>query len=319
MIPIRRLLFCLALALAASPAGAAEVVYPPGSRIGLVPPTGVVTSKSFFGYEDTARNVGIILATLPADAFRELEKSITADALKKQGVTQETREALSLATGKAFLVIGRQEVEKVRLRKWFMIAGTPTLTALITVQVPDAANAAYPDAAIRASLQSLAVRATIPVEEQLSLLPFKLGDLAGFSVGGVVPGRAVMLGDGLGDTPGSPAPTSGIEPHMFVAIAPGSPAQAGERDNFARDVFAAVPNLKEARITNSEPLRMAGQQGHQIFANAKDPATGAALMVVQWLRFGGSGYLQMVGVARAEGWKDAYPRFRVVRDGIEPR
>ena len=319
MIPIQRLLLCIALALAASPARATDVVYPPGSRIGLVPPSGVVTSKNFFGYEDAARNVGIILATLPADAYRDLEKSITPDALKKQGVTQETREALSLATGKAFLVIGRQEVEKVRLRKWFLIAGTSTLTALITVQIPEAAKAAYPDAAIRAALQSLAVRATIPVEEQLSLLQFKIGDLAGFGVGGVVPGRAVMLGDGLGDAPGSPAPAARVDPHIFVAVAPGGPAQAGERDNFARDVFAAVPNLKESRITSAESLRMAGQQGHQIFANAKDPATGTALMVVQWLRFGGGGYLQMVGVARADGWKDAYPRFRTVRDGIEPR
>ncbi len=319
MIPIRWFLLFATLALAAPPARAADVVYPPGSRIGLVPPPGVVTSKNFFGYEDPDRNVGIILATLPADAYAELEKSITADALKRQGVTLETRQALLLATGKAFLVIGRQEVEKTRLRKWFLIAGTPALTALITVQVPDAAKAAYPDAAIRAALQSLAVRATVPVEEQLSLLPFKVGDLAGFGVGGVVPGRAVMLSDGLGDAPGSPSPGARVEPHIFVAVAPGGPAQAGERENFARDVFAAVPNLKDVRIATSEPLRMGGQQGHQIFANAKDPATAAALTAVQWLRFGGGGYLQMVGVARAEAWKDAYPRFRVVRDGIEPR
>ena len=112
MILIQRLLLYIALALTASPTRATDVVYPPGSRIGLVPPSGVVTSKNFFGYEDAARNVGIILAALPADAYRDLEKSITPDALKKQGVTQETREALSLATGKAFLVIGRQEVER---------------------------------------------------------------------------------------------------------------------------------------------------------------------------------------------------------------
>jgi hypothetical protein len=29
--------------------------------------------------------------------------------------------------------------------------------------------------------------------------------------------------------------------------------------------------------------------------------------------------LQMVGIARGEAWKDAYPRFRSVRDGIETR
>jgi len=27
----------------------------------------------------------------------------------------------------------------------------------------------------------------------------------------------------------------------------------------------------------------------------------------------------MVGIARAEAWKDAYPRFRSVRDGIDTR
>jgi hypothetical protein len=29
--------------------------------------------------------------------------------------------------------------------------------------------------------------------------------------------------------------------------------------------------------------------------------------------------LQMIGIARADGWKDAYPRFRSVRDGIDTR
>ena len=128
-----------------------------------------------------------------------------------------------------------------------------------------------------------------------------------------------MLSDGISDAPGAPAPGGRLEPHIFVAVAAGGPAQAGERENFARDVFAAVPNLKDARITASESLRIGGQQGHQIFANAKDPATAAALMVVQWLRFGGGAYLQLVGVARADAWKDAYPRFRAVRDAIEPR
>jgi hypothetical protein len=105
----------------------------------------------------------------------------------------------------------------------------------------------------------------------------------------------------------------------LVAIAPGGPAQNSERDNFARELFATVPNLKEIRIVSSEPLRMGGQQGHQILANAKDAASGATLTVAQWVRFGGGAYMQMVGIARTDAWKDAYPRFRSVRDGIEPR
>jgi hypothetical protein len=312
---ISRFLIVLVLVVAALPAAAEDAAYPPGSRIGLVPPPGMVTSKTFFGYEDPNNNAAIILLALPAQAFPDLEKSISADALKQQGLTFETREAMPLSTGKAFLVLGHQEVDKIKVRKWILVAASSALTALVTVQVPEPAKAVYPDAAVRAALATLAIRTTVPVDEQLGLLPFKVGELAGFHVAAVAPGRAVILGDV--DAPGSPGATK--EPHIFVAIAPGAPAQAADRDAFARDVFATVPNLRDVRITTSEPLRIGGQQGHQIVADARDPTGAAALRVVQWLRFGGGAYLQMIGIARIDAWKDAYPRFRSVRDGIEAR
>jgi hypothetical protein len=231
-------------------------------------------------------------------------------------LTLETREEMPLSMGKAFLVVAHHEAENTKIRKWILVAAASGLTALVTAQIPEAATALYPDAAIRAALGTLAVRNTVPVEEQLSLLPFKIGELAGFRVSGIVPGRAVMLGDAPADAPVMGTIT---EPHIFVAISPGGPVQTGDRDAFARDLFATVPNLRDVRITTSEPLRMGGQQGHQILADAKDPTGAAGLTVVQWLRFGGGAYLQMVGIARADAWKDAYPRFRSVRDGIDTR
>jgi hypothetical protein len=185
------------------------------------------------------------------------------------------------------------------------------------VQIPEAAKGLYPDAAIRATLATVAIRGTVPIEEQLGLIPFKVGELAGFRIGGVIPARAVMLSDAPSSAPGSLDAT--LEPHIFIAVAPGGPAQTVDRDAFARDVFATIPNLKDIRVTTSEPLRLGGQQGHQILANARDAAGTSVLTVVQWLRFGSGAYLQMVGIARTDAWKDAYPRFRSVRDGIEPR
>jgi hypothetical protein len=317
MTSIRSLLVVFVLALAALPARGAEAVYPPGSRIGLAPPAGLVTSKSFFGYEDTDNNVAIMLLALPADAYAELDKTLNAEALQRQGVTLEAREAVPLPSGQAFVVIGHQEANNLKLRKWFLVASASGLTALVTVQVPDAAQARYPDAAIRAALATLTVRATVPVDEQLGLLPFKVGELAGFRIAGVMPGRAVMLSDAPADR--SRLPPIVMEPQILIAVAPGGPAQSSEREAFARDLFATVANLKDVRIVSSEPLRMSGQQGHQIVANGHDASGTVALTVVQWVRFGGGAYMQMVGTARADGWKDAYPRFRSVRDGIDPR
>src|SRR6516162_6545881 len=188
---ILRLLILLALALGTSPALAADATYPPGSRIGLAPPPGMATSKSFFGYEDPDNSAAIILLALPAQAYPDLDKSVTADALKRQGVTLETREDVPLAVGKAFLVTGHQEVENNLVHKWILVAGSSALTALAT----------------------LAIRDTVPVDEQLGLLPFKVGDLAGFRLSGVVPGRALMLSDApAADAPGPP--DARMEPHI---------------------------------------------------------------------------------------------------------
>ena len=62
-----------------------------------------------------------------------------------------------------------------------------------------------------------------------------------------------MLSDAPPDRGGPPE--AATDPHIFVTIAPGGPAQNSERDNFARELFATVPNLKEIRIVSSEPLR----------------------------------------------------------------
>ena len=160
MTSIRLLLVlsALLLALAQTPARAADVIYPPGSRIGLAPPPGLAPSRNFFGYEDPDNNVAIILVALPVEAYAELDKTVGAESFKRQGVTLETREAMPLSTGKAFLVIGHQEMDKTNLRKWFLVASSPALTAFVTVQVPDAAKARYPDEVIRAALSTLAVR-----------------------------------------------------------------------------------------------------------------------------------------------------------------
>ncbi|TMJ34189.1 MAG: hypothetical protein E6G96_02580 [Alphaproteobacteria bacterium] len=313
MAGLRSFILLLALVLGAHSAKTAEVVYPPGSRLGLIPPSGMATSNNFFGFEDADNHAAIILAALPIEAYAELDRTAGPEALKQQGITLEKREPMTLSTGKAFLVIGRQEIDKAKVRKWILIGESPHLTALVTVQIPDTAKDVYSDSAIRAALATLAIRDSIPVDEQLSLLPFKVAELAGFRVGGVMPGRALMLGDPAADAASQPAP------HMFVSVAPGGPSQTSEREAFARDVFGSVPNIRDVRIITSEPLRIAGQAGHQIMAQARDPSGTAPLTVVQWLRFGGGGYLQLVGIARAEAWHDAYPRFRAVRDGIEPR
>jgi hypothetical protein len=301
----------LAWLVLAPAAQAADPIFPIASRIGLVPPAGMVASKSFVGFEDVAKDSAILVAAQPPAAFPEIEKSLATDVLKKNGITVDNREEVKFDFGKGTLVIGKQAADKTRYRKWLMVVQANDLTALVNVQIPEQ-ETAYPDAVIRAALATLAVRATIPDAEKLSLLPFTLGDLGGFHVENVLPGRAVMLID----TPDG-APTDKFDARMFIAAFDGGPNENEDRAQFARMTFGQIVGIKDVQLTMSEPLRIGGQSGFQTTAQAKDMKTGDDIMVAQWLRFGTGGFMQMIGMAKADAWPAALTRLRAVRDGIQ--
>lgn len=300
------------LQAAAESAAGSGPQFPLASRLGMTPPPGMTLSKSFQGFEDDKNNIFIRLVAMPEEAYSEIEKTMTSQALKKQNIQVEKREPFPLSSGKGLLIVARQEADKVRLRKWILIAPVGGVTALVSMEIPPDALDVYSDTAIRASFATLAARAEIPAEEQLSLLPFTIRDLAGFQVAGVVPGRAVQLTDG--DT------TDTIKhAQLVIGIAPGGPASVADRDTFARNAFAGPPNVKDIRITNSESMRIGGQPGHEVRAVGKDAKSGAEIELVQWVRFGSGAHMRMVGFAPKPGWTEAFTRFRAVRDGLDPR
>jgi len=312
-------MLALAVLALALPARADDAVFPLGSRVGLVPPSGMVASDTFDGFADPGKDAAILIAVLPAAAFSQIEKTLDTDVLKKQGVSLEKREPIKLSIGKGILLTARQAADKARYRKWLLVAETSDVTALITVQVPEQ-DSTYSDRIIRAALATLSVRPRVPDAEQLNLLPFSIGNLAGFHVDGALRGRAVMLGDALEESAKDTAKAASEESpraHMLIAAVPGGPADLDDHGNFARLSFNEIGGIKNVRITVSEPLRIGGQSGYQMMAEAKDARTGTDVMVVQWLRFGSGGFLQMVGIAPADSWTGTLARLRAVRDSVE--
>ena len=300
----------IALTLLAVPARADEPIFPPGSNIGLIPPPGMSIAKSFPGFVDMEKNAGILVGMLPLTAYDDMEKTLADDSLKKQGITVEKRETLQLGIGKSLLVIGTEiGADKIKYRKWLLLAKTNDLTALVTVQEPAQSNP-YPDSVIRASLASIAERQSVPDTELLSLLPFTVGELAGFKVAKVIPGRALILVD----APKEPHPYD--DARFVISAIPGGPTTDEERANFARFSFNSIPGIKDVHLTMSEPIRIDSQRGFETVAQAKDANIGIDLIVVQWLRFSSDQFLQMVGISRADAWSTELSRLRTVRDSI---
>ena len=154
------------------PVRAADPVFPPGSRLGLVPPAGMVASDKFDGFADPEKDAAILITVLPATAYPQIEKTLDVDAL------QEERRQLGKTRADATQL--RQGFSSHRPARRLKRRGTengcwlPTasdLTALVTVQVPEQ-DSAYPDSVVRAALATLSVRANVPEAEELGLLPF---------------------------------------------------------------------------------------------------------------------------------------------------
>ena len=298
------------------PARAADPEFPVGSPIGVVPPPGFVASKRFPGFENADTESLIMLIALPPQAFGEIEATMSAEAVKTQGIVEDKREMLTLPSGRAQLVVGMTEENGTKVRKWMFLGLVPGGVALAAVRVPETSRQTYSDDVIRESLLTLSARAVVPIEEQLSLMPFKLNELSGLRPVHVLGGRGVFLTEGAKD-----APDPSEQPVFVVSMGQGGPEQAGERAGFARNMFTGMAEFKDIRIISGDMLRLGGgsMPTHELQAEAKDAKTNVPMRIVQWVRFGPGVFIRMVGVSRADDWLKAFTRFRAVRDGIGPR
>lgn len=310
-----RQLFALVLALAAvSPAFAADPVYPPGLRIGIVPIEGLAVSKTFPGFETEDHGVKVLIAELPPAAYGEVQNAVRSNAF--QGGANAVRpESLQTAAGEGFYTAESAKDGAENVRRFSMIISGGSFSGYVAAQVSESAAKTFSDDAMRQMFASTVVRKEVPVDEQLGLLPFRVTELGGFkNVRTLPPGGAVLLADGDDET--------GVEaaPYMVIASVSSGPAQPEDRGRFAQQAAGQIPGLRDGRLTMSEPLRIAGSPGYETRVEGTSGKTNTPVSVVQWLRFGsGSNVLRIIASTPRDDWSKAFSRFRAVRDGIQPR
>jgi len=317
---MRTLATCLALAgLALSglaltgSVSAAEVVFPPGSRIGLAPPSDMDVSQRFTGFESRSNSAVITAVEMPAEAFKDLSADLTPENLKKQGVTVTSRDTFKVGdSGEAILVEGNQAGANAAVQKWLMVVADPTMTALVVAQrLKGGEEDAGQD--MRDALRTVAIRAPRDLQEQIAALPFRLGDMAGFRAVRVMAGNSVMLTEGPDDV------IREVEqPALVVAHATTVPPR-DQRDAFARAALRANATLKSVAIERAQSFRHRGADWHEIVAKGTDAATGRPVIVSQALRFAPDHYLRVFGMVRADARDAMLSRFRAVSDALEPR
>ena len=308
------------LAMLALPAASAETIFANDGTIGLVPPEGMVPVPGVPGFQDRAASASILVLEMPKPAYAEITANFATKELEKQGVTVEERRDVTLADGvPAVLLKGFQTVGAGALKKWILVAGGKEQTGMVTVQFPEAATSRYPDAKVEEALKTVVFRAPPSTEEMLAKLPFTLDQLSGYQVMKVIGTNAVLLtkpDSGEATAAGNDTPQT--QSFFIVAVGPGE-IREDEREAVAKRAIASVPGIKELRVERGGPLRVGGQPGYELIANAADQQTGKPVKVAQWRSFGRNGYLRMVGVAPTENFDADYGAMRALRDGVTLR
>lgn len=301
----------LSFALSLQAAFAAEPVYPPASRIGIVPPQDMTVSRRFSGFENEEKAAAINFVEMPAAAYEQLVKGFTKDALKRQGLDETSRETLKLGD-KMGLLIGGTMAGPAPGRKWVMAVKGEDMAGLVIAQVRGGEDG-YSEAQMREALKTVALRGPVSLGEQVSALPFRLGDKAGFRPVRVMSGNSVLFTDGPKDM------IKAVEqPIVIVASSLNAAPPAGEqRNQFARAALNSNQILKDIKIERSEAFRFKGQDWHEIVAKAVETESGQPVIAMQTIRFEPGRYVRMVGLTRVEQRDENLRRFRALIDGVE--
>ena len=300
-----------AICLCFAPAFAADPVFPPGMRVGLTPLVGLAPAKSFVGFETEDQGVKVLVTELPAEAYVEVMNAFKANPAGTNGIKPESIET---SAGLAYYTAENARDGANNVRRYSMILPGGAFSGYVAVQVPENAAKIYTDEAVRQMFASAVVRKEVSVEEQLGLMPFKIGELSDFkNVRTLAPGAALILADG--------DETTGFEiaPFMVIGLIASTPAQPEDRGRFAQQIATTIPGVRDARVTMSEPIRIDGMPGYETRIDATSGKDNTSVTVVQWLRFGSQNSLRIIGSAPRDVWTKAFPRFRAVRDGILPR
>jgi hypothetical protein len=309
---LRDLTVVVLLLVAVQPAAAADVIYPPGARVGLTPPTGLSLSKTFTGFQSEDQSVKVLVTELPPNAYDEVKTAFAKPgAVGPTGIKPET---IQTTAGPGYYTVELGKDGANIVQRYSMIMSGGTFSGYIAAQVPANANKIYTEDVIRAMFASAAVRKEVPAAEQLSLMPFKVTELSNFkNVRTLAPGAAVILADGDETTGFEPAP------FMIIGLIGPTPPEENDRTRFAQEAATQIPGVRDAKVTVSEPIRIDGQPGYETRVDATSGKNNTSVTVVQWLLFGGPNMMRIVGSAPRDQWTNAFPRFRAVRDSIQPR
>ena len=294
------------------PAHSAEkVIFPGGSRVGMIPFSGSKPAEGFQGFVDETSLRSVMILELPAEARSvPLEEFASDEGLQSQGVKAITRRNFKLADGvstvDAIEVKATQTAQGRTFPKCLVVFHASDFTALISAQMP---NDKSGDACTL--IKGLSIQAAVSDEAKLAALPFTLFDLGGLKVWQTIGGSSVILSNG-DEMDGHVASN---RPMVIVARALADRSvPPNEQINFSVESLKATSDYGTAKIISQRMVAGASVPTSEVITETGDKK------VAQWIQFQPDGYtIRIIAEASKVDFDRMLPRFKAIANGVAPR
>lgn len=313
---IRPVVFLMGLSVIGQQATAqtaGNTVFPQGSSFGLIPFDGATESDSFSGFIHLVDSRSVVIIEMPPEAWAEVYEAFSKKSnLLAQGITAKSIKDVTVNEMKALRISGTQTFEGKQIPKCILLVKGKSKVALFLAQIPMPKN----DSDACSMVQGVNERSSINLTQQLTALPFGLGDLGGMRPVVTMGGMSVVFTRGTKDKS-----ISTEQPFLIIASSFSPAALNQNKHTLAKQLLETFAEHKIGKIESTKDLTIDGFPAVEIHARAKHIENpNVEVHIIQWMVYTPDGnYVRLIGGAASDKWADTLPRLKIVRDGLDVR
>ncbi len=296
-------LILAAIFFANAPAGLADFVKVPGSRVSMDNPAGFQKADNFAGFKNEEQRSSIMVTELPApflvvtSGFQDTEK------MAKRGMTLLSKSPQKVANFDALLFEIKQGTAAGEFHKWILAFGDRTFITMVTAAFPEELSSKLSDS-LKKSVMSCKFESNSPSPlEQQEDMNFSLASVHGLKLAGRV--QNALIYNESGELPKEKL--AGIVP-VFVAAQALSDLEITDKSAYALNRLHQSEGLRNFEIISESDLKIAEVPCREILALAE--RTEGKVFIYQAMLFAKGSYFILQGECAANKRAEYEPIFK---------
>ena len=272
-----------------------------GTKVSMTPPADFTPSTQFPGFWLESLGCSIMVTELPG-SYAQLSTGFSnISTLMKRGMSLLHKQPVTVGGRRALLMNLQQNAYGREFLKWLLMFGDESESVMLVATFPKELEAEF-SPKMKASILTARWerdKAIVP-SEGLRFMVSEKGELK-------LSKRVANL---LAFTKGGIFPSTHVDDPVFIIGQSFSKIDIDNPEEFAKARILQTAQITDVKIEESNKITIDDLDGYEIVANAKDKASGRAIMIYQVVLFERQNYFLMQGLV---GSKNRQPNLELFK------